>query len=474
MREITTVKLVRYSLSDRTQTHIIGCFSYNNITKCWLTAILLFLPFQRRIIRDFIVPDSGMARVVSSLDEITIVVFFLLAVWEYFKSRRLPGIMYPVTFSILLMCVAILLSGMVNGNSLHITVLSTFDYMKNFLAIFIYAAFFKDNADFKKVFQLLLIIASIIGAVALIQEIWALTSRYLLQREFNEMGGYLIGRKEIGNISWRFGIYRARSLMSNSNIMGLYCLLIFTIYIFTAKKLNLTVFILILCGVLTSLSRMAYAGIILLGVIGLFRRDNRLMIAGGIAALFMIFSLSSVNDTNVSQIVTDPDKTNISFLNSDEEEEFFEKDNSFHFREYMRDKAITIWKDHPVWGVGGGKFGGRISLITHSQVYNEYNVFHREKLEKWGGIDQFWPQLLAELGIVGTALFALLFMTLFMTFRLFYKKENTYDEAKFLSEGLMVFILMFIIISTGSGINIAPVIFTYMAFIGILYGSCTT
>ena len=443
-----------------------------NIIKLLLTGILLFLPFQRKITKDLLMSSSNMTGIINSVDEITIVVFFLLAFREYCKNRKLPDCMYVFT-SIFLMGVVIFISGIVNGNFIYTTILGTFDYIKMFLVIFIYAAFFKEKDDFKKIFRLLLILASIIGAVALLQELWALSARYLLGRDLHEMGGYLIGRNEIKEISWRFGIYRPRSLMHNSNIMGLYCLLIFITYIFTEKKKNLPILFLLLIGVLTSLSRMAYAGIALSTVIYLFRQRNRLIIIGGTAVLTLFLYMGFVKDVNFLDMLSEPDSIDIELVQMDENGESLEEDNEVEFREYTKNKAMEIWKDHPVWGVGPGMFGGRISLITHSEIYEEYNIFKREQLGKWGGIDQFWSQLLAELGIVGTVHFILLLLSLYISFLIVHKQSSS-DEMQNLSKGLGIFIIVILIICTGSGINIAPVIFTYMAFIGILYGSYTT
>ena len=52
------------------------------------------------------------------------------------------------------------------------------------------------------------------------------------------------------------------------------------------------------------------------------------------------------------------------------------------YRVYTMNKSLEVFKDHPILGVGPGMFGGVISVIFNSHVYDEYNfqktwVFNR-------------------------------------------------------------------------------------------------
>jgi len=441
-----------------------------NLVRWWLAGILFLLPFQRKIAKSVALWSNELSAFISYLDEITIFIFLPLAIREFYKNRENPDRLYLILlFPVLFLSMSGFISGMVNGNSLLVTTLGTIDYIKNFLVIFIFAAFFREFSEIKKIFRLLLLLAVFLGVIAFIQEIWAMVSRYILEKDFAEMGGYLLGRNRVTENSWRFGIYRTPSLMHNSNLFGLYMLLILTIYLFSVKKVNFAVLGFLFAGIFLSISRIVYLGFIFM--IGVYTLRNRKWLIGIILipVIVLSFFLSTLPDFDILGLsASDTAKLGL----AEEEDAVSECEPALvgiPYRVYAREKAMEVWKDHIVFGVGPGMFGGVVSVIFESPVYEEYDFIAIGLLSRYRSLDQFWPQVLAELGIIGTLSFAGLLISLLITF-LILRHRATSDEMKGLSTGLATFIIVMFIYFIGNGLNITPILFTYSAFVGMGLG----
>lgn len=357
-----------------------------------------------------------------------------------------------------------LVSGIFNGNSISVTALGTFDYLKNFLVIFIYAAFFRDFGDFKKIFRFLLFIAILLGTIALMQFVWAMGSVYMLGKAITDKSIYILSTVPIEkidiDIAWRYGIFRAQSLTYHAYILGLFNLLILTVYLYTEKGTKIKFYIPVLSGVIVSASRMAYGGLILVMSMQFFKRRKWFMPVLLVVLFILITNINFSGHLDIKGIL------NLSELSAEG------NSDSENIRLYSRYKAIEIWKDYPNWGVGPGMFGGIVAFKYHSYINELYNL----KLGYLGqvqSIEQFWFQILAETGVVGTLCFINLIIILFIVLYKARESAST-DEIRNLFYGLMVFIPCILIYSIGSGINIAPVFFTYCAFVGMGLGSLTS
>jgi hypothetical protein len=430
-----------------------------NIGKCWLIFILLFLPFHYNIVRSFALWNTELSIFIGRIDEITIVLFFIFAIKEFYKNRETFDRLYLILlFPIIIFSIIGLISGMANGNSLFVTCYGIFDYIKNFLVIFIYAAFFREFSSFKKIFSYLLIIAVFLGLIAFIQEVWALASVHILGRNINDIGIYILryvlpmsGDWQLGY--WRMGIYRAPSLMSHPNGVGLYCVLILTIFLCISRKINFAVFVSLLTGILLSISRQVYAGFLCLIGLQILRGRKWLLAILIIPIALLLYSASSLSEFDSS--------------------EFRIGNENLSYRVYTRMVAVDIWRDHPVWGVGPGMFGGPVSLKTKSPVYKKYNFGAMYMLKQWYSLDQFWPQVLAETGILGTGSFVGLFISLFATFFILRQRANS-DEMKGLIEALIVYTIVILIYTVAMVLNVGAVLYTYSALSGITLGSIKT
>jgi O-antigen ligase len=425
---------------------------YMNIIRVWLTGILVFIPFQHRIVRSVSSWNSELSDFISYMDETTIVVFLMLAIREYYKKRYIPYRLYFTLFVPFLVLIASgLISGIVNKNSFFITALGTFDYTKNFLVIFIYAAFFREFGQLKKIFNILLIVAVFLGVVAFIQELWTLGNRYILGKDVFDSGVYLLRsppKTEAQSIEiWRLGISRAHSLMHHPNMLGLYSLLILTLYLSLAKRINSAVFIPLFTGIFLSISKMVYTGFLL--VVGLNFYRKRWFIVFFIPLIILIILITvNFNDLEGRYWASEQEKMS--------------------YREHTRHKAIEIWKDYPFWGVGPGLLGGKVSVKYLSPIYDEYDISPWGP-ETFGSLDQFWPQILAEMGIVGTVSFTGLLAVIFIII-LSLRQYTASEEMRSLFTGLAAFTMVVLIYTTNSGLNLTSILFTYTAFAGMGLG----
>jgi hypothetical protein len=112
------------------------------IARWLLTALLFFLPFQRKIVKNIAPWSNELSSFISYLDEIIIVIFLPIALIRLYRNGEIKHRSYLMVLSpIVVLCISGVTSGMINGNSFFITALGIFDYIINFLVIFIYAAY---------------------------------------------------------------------------------------------------------------------------------------------------------------------------------------------------------------------------------------------------------------------------------------------------------------------------------------------
>ena len=454
---------------------------FEKLSKGWLVLILLFLPFQVTIAQNTI-------WAVNYLYQGTIVLFLPLALLKLYRGRNISRNLLLVFIPIAALAVSGAISCLINGNRLFITALGIFDYIKNFLVIFIYAAFFTDSAEWKKILNYVIVIGAFLGAVAAVQEAWALIYHYILGYDIYHTGNYILMSlpdksqgwelKEL----WRFGFLRETSLMSNPDALGLYSLLILFFYLYTREGLNPLVFFLLFTGVFVSFSRMIFTGFVLLAGLQFFKGRRWIAISAG-PVIVLLFLMSSFPDLNITHYVK-KDVTEAGHIfkgtsvtkNQAKEEEAIEKQQEakleeWAFRPYAKNEALRIWRDNPIFGVGPGMFGGVVSVMFHSPVYKKYGFSPHwyNYMKPFRSLDQFWPQALAELGAAGTVAFAGILLSILIGLFVLGKRAG-YEDARGLFAGLAGASLLIFIYTMGSGLNETFFLFTYSAFVGMGLG----
>lgn len=425
------------------------------VIRWWLIGILFFFPFNTPLVKYF-KSHHYNSSYIRYIDEITIAVLIFFAIWKLYKRKEiLDNLVLILVIPLVVFFLFGLMSGIVNGNSVTITFLGTFDYIKSFLIIFIYAAFFRDIHSFKSIFRLLLIMAVIVSVLAIIQELWALFFRYILRKDILDSSMYLFRDPPLSvpqsSSNWRFGMLRTGALFINRNILGYFNLLIITIYIFTYRKIKLFVLIPLLIAIIFTVSRTTYTGLFILAVmVWIIRKyNNKKLITASVIFIMMA-------------IIT------LSFVQIDIDRQGLEKRGAITYREYAARKCMEVWRDHPLIGAGPGMFGGVISMTYNSPLYKQYK-YKMGLLKTIGSIDQFWPQLFAETGTFGFILFAGILMALIRTL-LMIKRSTVSKESKSLVTALLIFLFIVFPFTFGTGFNNVSVVFHFFAFSGMTLG----
>jgi O-antigen ligase len=228
------------------------------------------------------------------------------------------------------------------------------------------------------------------------------------------------------------------------------------IAIFLKRKINPWIYVVLIGGILSTGTRSAFASLfILLIMVFILRKkkQSKKLMAAFVVFVILITGFLSITLPNVDSLG-------------------HTKSDNFNFRDYARVKGINIWSDHFLIGVGPGMFGGVISKMFVSKVYREYNFNFEYLVAFVGGIDQYWPQLLAEIGIIGFILFiCIIIAVVILLLRL--RHEGDSNDIKYLQTGLLVFLITIYVYTLGTGFNTTAVIFPYFAFIGISLGYVT-
>jgi O-antigen ligase len=81
-------------------------------------------------------------------------------------------------------------------------------------------------------------------------------------------------------------------------------------------------------------------------------------------------------------------------------------------RIYWLQNGIKIIRDHPVLGVGPGRYGGAVARIIPSPVYDEYST----TLGRLRTVHNFWLHLGGEVGVVGLSIFLAMVVALVIRF----------------------------------------------------------
>lgn len=83
--------------------------------------------------------------------------------------------------------------------------------------------------------------------------------------------------------------------------------------------------------------------------------------------------------------------------------------------------GLRIIRDHPVLGVGPGRYGGAVATIFPSAVYEEYGA----ALGRFRTVHNYWLHLAGEVGVLGLSLFATAIAGLFLRMRKAAREANT-------------------------------------------------
>jgi hypothetical protein len=322
--------------------------------------------------------------------------------------------------------VACLASALLNAVGFLSAVLGTFDYVKGVLWLLVFAALCADRAWLRTVYRMLLAVALLGALCAVGQEIvWELTDVPMRRR---------------------LGLFRVPAFFNHPNALGLYLLLFFLVEAARARRpwRPLALYV----GLALSVSRMVHTAAAVL-LLPLVRRRvwlvPPLVVSGAVALALSGFTVREFAAPEGGEGDRDQERAS--------------------YRAYAFDKGLEVWRDHPVLGAGPGRFGGVVSVTTGSPLYERYpwKAKWLDYLLRLRSLDQFPPQLLAELGAVGAGLFGLLYLTVLRSLWLA-------RGAGELGPGLLLAALVFPFYALGAGLNLAYYVVTVAGLAGAHLG----
>jgi len=392
---------------------------------------IFFIPFQKVLVKYF-----GAPKYLLYVDEILSLILFFSFLIIVLNKRKIKSTIFPFLFIFLLFFIFGIISGLFNRNKVIITFLGIFDYLKNFIFVIGCYYFFRNYRFLKFIYNMLLKFVFIYVIISIIQEIIFF------------IGGN-VNKFFVPFVITRFGILRTPSLLGHPNIFGLYILLFFTLNLFIKKRFNF-MNIIILIGIFLSLSRFIWVSAIM--IILLFSFEKR-----KITYKFLIFILLGIFLLFAAPY----------FITHTNRELLTEN----YFRGYSLFKSIEIWKDNKIFGVGPGMYGGVISIMFNSPIYNKYSFSYHwyEFMKGFNSIDQFYPQLLAETGIFGFLCFIGLMISLLRIPKKASKKILD-PFLKGLLNGLSKIPIILLFYLIGSGLNMTAFLVTYTSILGMALG----
>jgi O-antigen ligase len=335
-----------------------------------------------------------------------------------------------------------------NKNNLKVTIFGTFAYVVYFLVFFIFSSISYRKNLIKKNYIFLLNFALFLSALSIFQEILALTYPGSISWWPNIQSGKAL---------WRMGLFRSPSVLGHPNNIGMFALFFWTVELAKVRELGL---------------RKNWLKLSLLGLAILFSM-SRSAIGGALIALFLLspcFRKSVLLTFPIMALgaflfISQTKPKTIDSLSGD-----FKYDD---YRKFAMNKSLDVFKDHPFFGVGPGKYGGHVSLKYNSPIYSNYafaGVYYDYIHDRVGSIEQQWLQALAELGIVGTCSFIMLMVTpVFVLHKLLRKETDFFFKAFMIALMVMPFQMGFYMLGftmTQQQEWLVP----YFTFVGMLVG----
>jgi len=428
--------------TDRFSGIISKVFDVSFLVKRFLMLYLILLPFQ--MIPKFLdLEESIVTKIIFNIDELTtLFMFFILLTFIAIKPQvyRFRYDAMPTRLLLLFLfvaCLSILWNSML-WNRLYILqgFFSTYNFLKNIIVVCFFATLKWDKNDLKFLIKGIAITVLILAIAGIIGEIVALMGK----------DPHNLVRTE--EYKTRFGFYRVQSLTGegSTNYLAMYGVLGFFLvdfafrYSLTRKLGKFIVFLLI---VLT-FSKRGWLSLFLM--VFLIRKKIKSiwlfsLLLIGVFGLYIIFLILETYD------IVDPEH---------------------YMRAYGYLKSIELFIQHPILGVGPGMFGDLGSVIFGSPYYSGIPIYMYDKIAERGGIDSFWPVILAQTGVVGFLLFGAIFTSFYLKIEKIANKFKILDNELYkVGRVLGAYIIALILMGLGSNLNKPFVTYTFFGLYGI-------
>lgn len=378
-------------------------------------------------------------RVFEYLDEMFILISLVALLTFKAVSRGKYSLrLFPFSLWILSFVYSCFFLIIINNVPLLQGVVGCFDYVKNIVVIFIFAWLFYTRKSFFSAVNLLILLTVFLGIVGISAELVAL---------FTGKGIGLF----VAESGQRFGMYRVHSLVGKGswNYLGIYATLIFFLARALKKHEPRANIYFVIIGVLIFLtfSRQAWLSFFILLFLQSKKKLLVSMILLFILANILIYSSSFLEVSNMD-------------IRLDQEK---------YFRYFTFLQSLQLFQESPLTGVGPGMFGGVVSVMFQSPVYDSWPIWFRDYVYNIRSVDLFWPSLLADTGIIGTFFFCMIFVSLYR----FIRKASIYfrDAGEFvladIGRVLYLYIFALAIMAFVAGFNSALVTYSYFALVGM-------
>lgn len=416
-----------------------------------LLFFVLVIPFQKfpetLALYSIITLDPIFIGMLRTVDEVVTLLALILVVLAGCIQRKIFRVWKHSVYWWLAGFVSVsVVSIAANNLSIGQGVLGIYDLLKVFVIFFLFSNMKYESRDFKWLIRGLVTVSVIFALVGVAGEIVAV---------FFEKG---INIFVVDN--QRFGLYRVISLAGHGswNYLGIFSVLVFFL-VSVNREINVQLKILILLVVgsliILTLSRQAWLAFFVV-LLCLYWR-NRIILS-------LILSVMSV--LTVVFIIGAGGEFSGQFL----------KDISLNEAKYYRlfafYQSIDTFLISPLIGVGPGSFGGVVSVIFESRYYDAWPESFQKYIYELRSIDQFWPQLLAEVGVLGMFFFLMSFTALMRGVKkteIYFKSLGEYQLSNY-GRVLRYYMLAIIIMGALSGINSPLVTVPYFSLVGIYIG----
>lgn len=424
---------------------MIDRLSIDSLFRKGLLLLAVLLPFQAlpRTIWAVYYPGSELPFLVElagMADEAALLLSIALLFTFFCLRSRVYGVEFMGLGNwIALFAVISVLSIALNGVRPFQGLFGIYDLLKNIMFLFVFQMLRFDKKELESLISALKYAGIVLALFAVIGELLAL------------FFGAGIGILVADNV--RYGLYRVISLsgQGNHNYIGVFGVFVFSLIFSKPEKRiddHAALWLLALLIMLT-FSRQAWLGFVV--ILFLMNRLNAKLAIALLSVPLLLTAISfyeSISGIITSDVSFDPDE---------------------YFRLYGFVYSIRILGEHALFGLGPGTYGGLASIIFESSVYEQWPPYFKEYAYRIRGIDQFWPVVWAETGLLGFLAYSMIFVTLYSRLRaacLFFRELGDMYMYR-LGRALTGFTLVIVIMGFAGGLNSSFVIVSFLGTSGI-------
>jgi hypothetical protein len=411
---------------------LFAVWRYPKETVVWL---LFFLIFQDLLAYWFM--DLELLYFsIKFVEEICLLVVFCRML--FMKGQLFLWLKNDITLPLFILVVVALLSSLIsNIVPFRIGLLDLFILLKAFLAYYIFSSFEWGERALKRVITPMFVVFVVVLFLGFID--------FLAPTFFRN----LIGNRTY--IDYRFGFPSIVSVFIHPSVFGWFMAGVagfcFAFYDTKNERSYLFWLILFMVGALFSFRLKSIMGLAVAlptlvflsnGVYKRFKLSFLLVVVFGVMIIFWGRDIIGLFDMQIYNYVTRPDLYNVA-------------------RNVLYEVGFLLAKDFFPFGSGLGTFGGHISSLYYSPIYEIYGISHVYGLQEGGNFisDTFWPYIMGQFGFVGLAvycwIFFLLLKQLYLTFSSF-----SFGYGKAFVLGSFVLFVQSIVVSIADPVFLRP------------------